>query len=72
MIGVGAGQAATELRRPPNICSASVTILSTISAGRRNIMDQADGLAGNDGGNVEISRRLRRRVFGGDRLDVLQ
>ena len=34
-------------------------------------MDQSDGFAGNDGGDIEIAGRLRRRIFGRDRVDIL-
>ena len=40
-------------------------------AGWRDIMNQSDGLAGNDGCDVEISGRPRRCIFGGDRFDIL-
>src|ERR1700710_2973228 len=36
-----------------------------------NIMDQPDGFAGDDRGDIEIAGGLRRRIFGGDRVDVL-
>ena len=38
----------------------------------RDVVDQGDGLAGDDGGDVEIPRRFGRAVLGGDRVDVLQ
>ena len=41
-------------------------------AGRRDIMDQPDSFAGDDGGDVKISSRLRRRIFLCNHIDVLQ
>ena len=40
--------------------------------GRRNVMDEPDGLAGNDRRDVEIAGGLGVGVFGGDRFDILQ
>ena len=34
-------------------------------------MDQPDGFACNDGGDIEIACGLRRRIFGRDRFDIL-
>src|SRR5882672_1122620 len=39
---------------------------------RRNVMDQADALAGKDAGDVEIPGRTGSGIFGGNRVDVLQ
>src|SRR5258705_10117642 len=40
--------------------------------GRRwDIMDQPDGFARDDGGDIEIACRPRRRIFGRDRFDIL-
>src|SRR3954469_23075176 len=39
--------------------------------GRWDIMDQSDRFAGNDGGDIEISGSLRRRILGRDDIDVL-
>src|SRR5207244_13604869 len=40
--------------------------------GRRDIMDQADGLAGKDDGDIEVAGGSRREIFRGHLPDLLQ
>ena len=40
--------------------------------GRWNIMDQPDGFAGNDSGDIKISGGFCNRVFGGNHAQLLQ
>ena len=35
-------------------------------------MDQPDGFSGNDSRDIEIAGRFRCRIFGGDRVYILQ
>ena len=70
-LGWVAVQAAKELRRPLNIWSASVTILSTISAaGGISWISPAD-FTGKDGGDIEIAGRFRRGIFRCDLVRTL-